>query len=171
MSIAKRVAVTAGALVVGVTWWAAGAQLHSGALELLPFTAPGAVIGLAVGWLGHAFTRRAFAWRTGLVSALVGAAVLPPWLGVAVVASGLTPGGALLLFVGGAWAAVALGVAAAAVSYARTRLEAWRVRREERARLRVQWPLPARDRATAGWRVRRSAALARLLSLKRGDVP
>lgn len=103
-----------------------------------------------------------FAWRAGLVSAATGTAILPPWLGVAVVLPSMTAGGALLLFVAGAWAAVGVGMVVAVLSYVGKTLRAWRIRRRERIRSSAEWRLASRHRDLPRWRLRRGATLSRV---------
>ena len=117
----RHVLLALGSLVVAATWYAASAYLTDGALDLVPFTAPAAVIGLFVGWLSRLPSRQAFTWRTGLTSALTGMAILPPWICVAFVYLGMTTAGSLILFVIGAWGAVASGLVLALVTYLRNR--------------------------------------------------
>ena len=117
-------------------WLLAGAALAAGfwfrdaivplltyARTLLVFTAPGVVLGLAVGWLSHAFHRADFTWHRGLVSAITGAVALPPVLAAAIMLTALTfPDGVIQLFVWGAWAAVVIGLVAAVVGWGARRL-------------------------------------------------
>ncbi len=112
------------------TWLLVLTQLGAVALQALVFTAPGAVIGLAIGWLSHAFIRREYTWHKGLISALAGAVILPPWLAAAVaVVAGLEPQGLLLLFTSGAWIAAAVGLIAAALAFGYRAMGRWRGRR------------------------------------------
>jgi hypothetical protein len=133
-SAAVRLAVGAG--IVAATWHAASVRLASGVLDLIPFTAPGMLIGLLIGWLSFALMRGEFRWRTGLISAIVGAVVLPPWLGVLVAISGITTAGAVFLLVAGAWAAVAIGGVIALFRGADQFLRRWRARRVKLERRR-----------------------------------
>lgn len=98
-----------GIVIVAATWHAAAISVGDGALDLVPFTAPGVLIGLVVGWLSFAAVQREFTWQTGLYSALIGGVALPPWLSLLIVMSGLTAAGAVFLLVTGAWLAVLLG--------------------------------------------------------------
>jgi ABC-type glycerol-3-phosphate transport system permease component len=82
--------------------------------ELVMFVGPGAVLGLTVGWLAYAFRRRRFTWRTGLISAAAGATVLPPVIATVIALTVFVSAeGVIQVFVFGAWAALALGMAAA----------------------------------------------------------
>ena len=138
-----------GSLVVAGTWYAASAYLTDGALDLFPFTAPAAVIGLSVGWLSRLPSRKTFTWRTGLTSALTGVAILPPWICVAFVLLGMTTAGSLILFVVGAWVAIASGLVLALVTYVRNRPHAGLSRRLRQRALNLRWRVAAKRRGTS----------------------
>jgi hypothetical protein len=104
------------------TWLVAGLQLAEGILGVLPFVAPGAMIGIALGWLSYLFLPRAYTWRHGRRDALRGAALLPPWLAALVTAGGMTIGGGVMVVVGGAWTVVFVGATAALLRWASWRL-------------------------------------------------
>lgn len=148
MKAPRAVSVGMGAAAVAATWHLASVSLASGALDIIPFTAPGALIGLGVGWLSFAAVRREFIWRTGLVSALAGAVVLPPWLGLLIAMVAMTTAGAVLLLVTGAWAAVGLGAMLALLRGADRlwrRSRATRAMRTRRSRSYMpRWRLPVR---------------------------
>ena len=122
--------------VAAATWIIAVTQLGSSALVALVFTAPGAVIGLTIGWLSHAFIRREYTWGRGLISALTGAVILAPWLAAAVVVvTGLEPENLLLLFIAGAWIAALVGMIAAVLAFGYRAMSRWRGRRKNSGRL------------------------------------
>ena len=135
MKPATRAVVVVLVLVAAATWLLAFDQFGAVALQALVFTAPGAVIGLAIGWLSHAFIRREYTWHKGLLSALTGAVILPPWLAAAIaVVAGLQPQGLLLLFTSGAWIAAVVGLIAAALAFGYREMGRWRGRRGARRR-------------------------------------
>jgi hypothetical protein len=114
MRTITRIALALAGAVVAATWIGVAVQFDRNWLELLVFTAPGALVGEGVGWLAHASSRRAFTWRRGLIAAFLGAVILPPWFATSVAfAPAVTFGGALTVLVAGAWAAVLAGLLAA----------------------------------------------------------
>lgn len=156
----KAVLLTMALGLCGSTWLAASWYLAAGPLDLLPFTAPGAIIGLAIGWLAHAFSQRSFSWRKGLWCSLTGAVALPPWIAAAVVIVGLTTAGALVMFVLGAWVALAVGGFFALVMLVGEQLEPRRGDKNSRKQRRDRWLLASQAR---------SRTRARLSSYHRGD--
>ena len=125
--------------IVAAIWHVSAVSLAGGALDLFVFTAPGALSGLAVGWLSFAAVRREFTWQTGLYSALAGSVILPPWLSALIAISGLTSAGAVFVLVAGAWLAVAVGAMLALLRGAnrligRRHAQAMRARRHRRVR-------------------------------------
>lgn len=105
-------------VVALATWLLVAAQLapdHAalGIVYLIPFAAPGAMIGIAIGWLSHVFVPDTFTWRRGRKAASLGAALLPPWLALLVAITGMTIAGGVAIVVGGAWIVFIVGVGAA----------------------------------------------------------
>ena len=99
-------------------------------LKVLALAGPGGVLGLAAGWAAFAAHRDRFTWRTGMASALVGVAVLPPIVGTIVMLSAtLFPGAILSLFIAGAWIALGLGALIAVVDRLRSQVAAARAAR------------------------------------------
>jgi hypothetical protein len=128
MTRTRRAFLFVGIASVIATWIAASLQLEDGPLDLLPFTAPGAVFGLWVGWLAHSFSREHFNWSFGLLASGVGAVALPPWLALLVVIGTLNePGQLILVFTSGAWVALAIGLVAS-VFVIRRPLGRWTLR-------------------------------------------
>lgn len=99
------------AAVVVAMWHFASVQFANGALDLLVFAPPAAVLGLSAVWAAHVFVPRRFTWRRGLAGVVVGALVLGP-LGAFLVAflAALQPASFLIVYSVGAWVALALGL-------------------------------------------------------------
>ena len=113
--------------VVIATWLPAAARLAPesvalGLIALVPFAAPGAMIGVVLGWVSHAFLPDAFTWRRGRTSALLGALLVPPWLAALVTFSGMTVAGGVAIVVGGAWIVLIAGVGIGVGRWADARL-------------------------------------------------
>lgn len=87
-----------------------------GVLQLVVFTAPGALLGLGAGWMAHATARSTWNWQSARKSALVGAATLPPVLAFIIAVDGAArPQQLLVGFVHAAWIALAGGAVVAAL--------------------------------------------------------
>jgi hypothetical protein len=91
-------------------WWLASEPWGMAVWNILPFVAPGAMLGLAAGWAAHGASRRYWNWRAAQRSALFGALCLPPLLVFVVGIEGnLHPERLLSGFVRTAWIAFLLG--------------------------------------------------------------
>jgi hypothetical protein len=77
---------------------------------MIPFMAPGALLGLAAGWMSFAMNRDAWTWNAGRNAAIVGALVLPPIITVALALIGAHPERMLSSAVRVAWLAFIGGV-------------------------------------------------------------
>lgn len=103
-------------------------------IELLPFVAPGALMGLAASWIAAALTPSRWRWADGLRGAGLGAAVLPPVFAFLVALAGAgRPQHTLESLVLLAWLALGAGAVAALAGFAWRRLPP---RRRTRARPR-----------------------------------
>lgn len=142
MRVRRIIAGLAFTSIAIVTWVVAGLQLAGGLLGIVPFTAPGAMIGLAGGWLSHLFRPQAYDWRRGRRAALIGAILLPPWIAALVTVAGMTTGGGAMVVVGGAWVVACVGVAAALLRWV-----SWHLDRQRRA-ARSPGVFPTRRRQT-----------------------
>ena len=161
------------AIAVVVTWLLAARELESnqpalGVIMLAPFVAPGAVIGISLGWLSHAFVRDDFTWARGRAAAILGALLLPPWLAVLVAMTGMTVAGGMAMVVGGAWVIFFVGLGIAAARWASARL----TRSELLERLHSTTRFGRRWRAshTAGRSSRRAVEMFDRGVLTRKDV-
>lgn len=122
---ATRILITTVALA---TWLLAAGQLEAdqpalAIVYLIPFAAPGAMIGIALSWLSHVFRPDGFTWQRGRTAAAFGALLLPPWLALLVAVTGMTIAGGVLIVVGGAWIVLLLGVGTAAGRWVADRLD------------------------------------------------
>ena len=107
----REVRMILAAAVAISSWYGAGILLRKDILGVLMFIGPGVLFGLGAGWLGHLFGRDRFTWATGLRSAIAGGVLLPPLFGALVAFGGLVdPQLTYMLFVLGAWGALAAGV-------------------------------------------------------------
>lgn len=117
--------------------------------ELLPFTGPGATLGVTTAWLAFAADQRYWSWRAGLWGALLGAGLLPPFLAFMIALAGTAPQAALTpMFVAFSWVALAAGSATALLRLLFTRTHtprrlanAWRTRRAAMKRRRNFVPI------------------------------
>ncbi|HUF27031.1 MAG TPA: hypothetical protein VMM18_08650 [Gemmatimonadaceae bacterium] len=92
-------------------WLIAGGYFAAGVRDLVPFTAPGAMMGITIAWSAFVLRRSEFRWRTAAWGAALGAAGLPPWLAFYVAVAGLTDGRAVVpFFIAGAWLALVTGL-------------------------------------------------------------
>jgi hypothetical protein len=86
-----------------------------GVLQLVVFTAPGALLGLGAGWMAHASAQATWDWKSARTAALLGAGTLPPVLAFLIALEGSArPHQLLVGFVHAAWVALAGGAAVAA---------------------------------------------------------
>lgn len=84
-----------------------------GVLQLVVFTAPGALLGLGAGFMAHATAKETWTWRHAATAAARGAVILPPMLAFVVALDGNDrPPHLLEGFVRAAWLAFAVGGAA-----------------------------------------------------------
>lgn len=88
--------------------------------HVLPFAAPGALLGLATGWMAHAATQWTWTWHAARRSALFGALVLAPVLVFYIGIEGNLRAERLIAgFVRAAWMALACGAAWAGALWVR----------------------------------------------------
>lgn len=85
MTTVRKAVLALAAAAALATWAAASAYLAGGPVDLVPFVVPGAIFGVWLGWLAHAFARPLYSWRRGLVAAVAGGLLLPPWLAALIV--------------------------------------------------------------------------------------
>jgi hypothetical protein len=112
---------TAGAALLTV-WLLSTEPFGLGVVQLLAFTAPGALLGLGAGWMAHATRRSAWNWQSARTAALFGAGTLPPVLAFLIAIEGSArPQQLLVGFVHAAWLALAGGGVAAALHKSRRR--------------------------------------------------
>ena len=140
-------AVRAAAYVCAIAalWYGASVPWGMSMWHIIPFIAPGALLGLGAGWTAHAATRWHWTWRAAARSAVVGAMGVAPFLVFFVGIEGnVHPERLLLGFVRVAWLALAAGGMWAVIRYARVR----------RAR---QAPTTASSRPPASRTIRRRA--------------
>jgi len=139
MDIRRAIRRTTLGIVVAATWTLAGRQFSRGPLELLPFTGPGALAGLALGWLSHAFLRDRYTWTRGRGAAVLGALMLPPWLVALVGAAGMTVADGAAVVVVGAWTVLFAGSAIAVMRWALHRVDRDLVRERMRRVPTLDW--------------------------------
>lgn len=139
MNARRAIGRTALGFVAAATWAVTGQQLSSGPIELIPFTAPGALVGIALGWLSHTFLRDTYTWKHGRRAALLGALLLPPWLLVLVGIAGMTVADGAAVVIGGAWAVLLAGVAIGAIRWALLRVDRDRLRERMRRVSMLEW--------------------------------
>jgi len=93
-----------------------------GVFQLIVFVAPGALLGLATGWMANASTQDRWTWAAGRRAAVRGALILPPILAALVALDGNDrPSRLLDGFVRAAWLALAVGVVVALARLLRDR--------------------------------------------------
>ena len=93
-------------------------ELHSGytAAEMVMFAGPGLVLTMAASWSSRIFHRDEWTWTTGLRTAMIGALVTPPLIGFGLAfLSAMNHEAVLLIFILGAWLALAGGIFVACV--------------------------------------------------------
>jgi hypothetical protein len=107
------VVISAGLLAI---WLLSSEPWGLRAYQLLAFTAPGALLGLGSGWMASAGHQSEWTWRAARKSAVLGAAVLPPFLAFFIAVNGnVQPQRLLAGFVYAAWIALFGGAAVAIV--------------------------------------------------------
>ena len=90
--------------------------------QLIVFMAPGALLGLATGWMAFASDQEKWSWRAGMQWAIAGAIALPPLLAFLIAVDGnARPHRLLAGFIRSAWLALALGLSIAAARAVRVR--------------------------------------------------
>jgi hypothetical protein len=106
-----RAALLAGAAVgIGGLWIIASEPWGLAFMELIPFMAPGALLGLGAGWMSFALNPDEWSWKAGRNAAIVGALVLPPIITVALALMGAQPERVLSSTVRATWVALIAGV-------------------------------------------------------------
>lgn len=111
----------AGAVLLSI-WLLSTEPTGLGVVQLLAFTAPGALLGLGAGWMAHATRRSTWTWRSARTAALFGAGTLPPVLAFLIAIEGSArPQQLLVGFVHAAWVALAGGGVVAALHRPRRR--------------------------------------------------
>ena len=88
-------------------------ELHSGysASELAMFAGPGLVLTMAASWSSRIFRRDEWTWSAGMRTAIVGLLLSPPLIGFGLAfLSAMNRDASLLIFILGAWLALAGGV-------------------------------------------------------------
>jgi hypothetical protein len=97
-------------------WLAVLVPSGFGIQEMIAFVPPAAALAVFMRWVSFALSPSRWSWDDGMRAALVGAALLPPFLTLLVVLVGLErPPQLLVLFVIGAWIALGAGLLAAVV--------------------------------------------------------
>lgn len=94
-------------------------ETHSGytAAELIMFAGPGIVLTIAASWSSRVFRRDEWTWEAGMRMAVVGALVMPPLIGFGIAfLAAMNPEAVLLIFILGAWLALAGGVFVACIA-------------------------------------------------------
>jgi hypothetical protein len=132
----KRVArhtsrVAIGVAVILSVWLVLTEPFGLGVLQLVVFMAPGALLGLAAGWMASATKPASWTWFRGRAAAIRGALILPPLLAFIVGLDGNDrPPRLLVGFVRTAWLALIAGGAVAVARLIRSqRLKSKRRRR------------------------------------------
>lgn len=104
------------ALFTIALWWFAEAQSGHTATELAMFAGPGIVLTMAASWSSHAFHRDEWTWAAGMRTALIGGLISPPLIGFAIAfLAAMNHEAVLLIFVLGAWLALAGGALVACI--------------------------------------------------------
>ncbi|HEV8216549.1 MAG TPA: hypothetical protein VGP95_11960 [Gemmatimonadaceae bacterium] len=84
--------------------------------ELLMFAGPGIVLTMAASWTSRMFHRDEWTWAAGMRTVLVGALISPPLIGFGIAfLTAMNREAALLIFILGAWLALAGGVFVACI--------------------------------------------------------
>jgi hypothetical protein len=114
---------------IGVLWWAASIPWGLPPWHLIPFVAPGALIGMGLGWAFHAGRPLLWTWRTATRWGLSGGVVIAPLITLYIPLQGdLHPDRMLASFVWLAWTPMILG---AIVAFARSGIGGARTRARE----------------------------------------
>ena len=104
------------AAVAIVLWPLTSAKSGYTAAELLMFAGPGIVLTMAASWSARVFHRDEWTWAAGMRAILVGGLVSPPIIGLSIAfLAALNHEAVLLIFILGAWLALAGGVFVACV--------------------------------------------------------
>lgn len=102
------------AIVIAATlalWRFTEAQSGYSVVELLMFAGPGIVLTMAVSWSSRMFHPAEWTWTVGMRAAIIGALVSPPAIGFGLAfLSAMNHDAVLLIFILGAWLALAGGV-------------------------------------------------------------
>lgn len=113
-----------GITLAALVWLAATEPWGIAVYQLIVFMAPGALLGLAAGWMAYAADQPAWSWRTGVRWAIAGAIALPPFLAFLVAVDGnARPHRLLAGFIRAAWLALALGLSVATARATARRLQ------------------------------------------------
>lgn len=123
MTPARTAVVVAGAIGIAALWFFASEPWGFAIWEMLPFVAPGALLGLGAGWVSHAMKPDRWTWKSGRNSAVVGALVLPPIITVALVIVGARPERVLSSTVRAAWLALLVGAVWAIATWLMQKIE------------------------------------------------
>ena len=104
----------AGVAIIAAVWVLSTEPWGIGVYQLVVFMAPGALLGLAAGWMAYAADQDRWSWRVALRWAIGGALLLPPILTFLVAVDGnARPHRLLAGFIRAAWLALALGLSVA----------------------------------------------------------
>lgn len=118
MRTSNRLRRTLAIATIAAMWVVATEPWGLSVLELLPFVAPGALMGLAASWIAAALSPARWRWRDGLDGAVLGATMLPPIFAFLVALAGTgQPQHTLEALVLLAWLALAAGATAALAGY------------------------------------------------------
>lgn len=114
-AIESRWARVAGIAMIAAVWVLTTEPWGIGVEQLVVFMAPGALLGLAAGWMAYAADQDRWGWRTALRWAIGAALLLPPVLTFLVAVDGnARPHRLLAGFIRAAWLALAVGLSVAA---------------------------------------------------------
>lgn len=103
-----------GIVLIAAVWALTTEPWGIGVHQLVVFMAPGALLGLAAGWMAYAADQDRWNWRVAGRWALGGALILPPILTFLVALDGnARPHRLLAGFIRAAWLALALGLSVA----------------------------------------------------------
>ena len=110
-----------GAAAIASVWLLSTEPWGLGAVQLVVFTAPGALLGLGTAWMAHIASPNTWTWQTARRAAVIGGSTLPPLLAFLVAVDGNSRPQALLAgFVYAAWIALFVGAVAALVQKLRS---------------------------------------------------
>jgi hypothetical protein len=106
-----RTAIVAGAVIgIGGLWLIASEPWGLAVSEMIPFIAPGALLGLGAGWISYAMNAGEWSWKAGRNAAIVGALVLPPIITMSLALIGAHPERMLTAIVRAAWLSLIGGI-------------------------------------------------------------